>query len=125
MGTKKGGWGRREREDPCPARVPPMLWSGGHGRAARRFPLSPRWASKPLTHLTGDGEQGAAQPGGPGATPCSPGVMGEREEGREVPTPVRMSTADLDEQRLSMVLELFCRKAGRKREGRKRERVQP
>ena len=27
----------------------------------------------------------------------------------------------LDEQRLSMVLELYCRKAERKREGRKRE----
>jgi hypothetical protein len=31
----------------------------------------------------------------------------------------------LDEQRQSMVLELYCRKAGRKREGRKRERGQP
>ena len=30
--------------------------------------------------------------------------------------------AGLDEQRQSMVLELYCRKAGRKREGRKRER---
>jgi hypothetical protein len=30
------------------------------------------------------------------------------------------STAGLDEQRQSMVLELYCRKAGRKREGRKR-----
>jgi hypothetical protein len=29
---------------------------------------------------------------------------------------------DLDEQRLSMVLELYCRKSGRKREGRKREK---
>ena len=32
---------------------------------------------------------------------------------------MRVSTADLDEQRLSMVLELYCRKAGRKREGRR------
>ena len=31
------------------------------------------------------------------------------------------SKAGLDEQRQSMVLELYCRKAGRKREGRKRE----
>ena len=31
------------------------------------------------------------------------------------------STVGLDEQRQSMVLELYCRKAGRKREGRKRE----
>jgi hypothetical protein len=35
------------------------------------------------------------------------------------------SMAGLDEQRQSMVLELYCRKAGRKREGRKRERGQP
>ena len=31
------------------------------------------------------------------------------------------STAGLDDQRQSMVLELYCRKAKRKREGRKRE----
>ena len=40
--------------------------------------------------------------------------MGERDEGREVPTLVRVSAADLDEQRLSMVLELYYRKAGEK-----------
>jgi hypothetical protein len=32
------------------------------------------------------------------------------------------STAGLDKQRQSMVLELYCRKAGGKREGGKRER---
>jgi hypothetical protein len=31
----------------------------------------------------------------------------------------------LDEQRQSMVLELYCRKAGGKKEGGKRERDQP
>jgi hypothetical protein len=31
------------------------------------------------------------------------------------------STVGLDEQRQSMVLELYCRKAMRKREGRRRE----
>ena len=31
----------------------------------------------------------------------------------------------LDEQRQSIVLELYCRKAGRKREDRKKERSQP
>jgi hypothetical protein len=31
-----------------------------------------------------------------------------------------VSAVDLDEQRLSMILELNYRKAGRKREGRKR-----
>ena len=45
--------------------------------------------------------------------------MREKEEGREVPTLVRVSAADLDEQRLSMVLELYYREAGGKREGRK------
>jgi hypothetical protein len=40
-----------------------------------------------------------------------------REE--SFPTPARVSTADLDEQRLSMVLELYYRKAGRRREGRR------
>ena len=36
---------------------------------------------------------------------------------------MRVSTADLDEQRLAMVLELYCRKAWRKRVGRReRER---
>ena len=35
----------------------------------------------------------------------------------------RPSTAGLDEQRQSMVLELYCRKAGRKRKGRKRKRL--
>jgi hypothetical protein len=37
----------------------------------------------------------------------------------------RSSTAGIDEQRQSMVLELYCRMAGRKREGKKRERGQP
>jgi hypothetical protein len=76
-------------------------------------------ASDPLVR----GGQETAQPGGPGATPCSSRVMEEREEGREVPTPARVKAADLDEQRLSMVLELYYREAGGKREGRKeRER---
>ena len=35
--------------------------------------------------------------------------------------PHHSSMADLDDQRQSMVLELYCRKAERKREGRKRE----
>jgi hypothetical protein len=41
--------------------------------------------------------------------------MGERAEGREVPTQARVCAA---EQRQSMALELYCRKAGGKREGR-------
>jgi hypothetical protein len=42
--------------------------------------------------------------------------MRERAQGREVPTQARVSS--LDEQRLSMVLELYCRKAGRGKERR-------
>jgi hypothetical protein len=38
---------------------------------------------------------------------------GMREE--RFPTAMRVSAVDLDEQRDSMVLELYCRKAGRKR----------
>ena len=41
--------------------------------------------------------------------------------GREVPTQVRVLSPGLGEQRQSMVLELYCRKTGGKREG-KRER---
>jgi hypothetical protein len=54
------------------------------------------------------------KPRDPRAISCAPGLSerGFRE---------RVCTAGLDEQRLSMVLELYYRKAGRKREG-KRER---
>jgi hypothetical protein len=48
-----------------------------------------------------------------------PRVIGERVR-EEVPN-AEESEHSLDEQRLSMVLELYYRKAGRKREGRKRE----
>ena len=77
-----------EREDnPLLARVPPMLWAGRCRRAARCFPLSPGWASKPLTPLDGEGCVDKGQPltGAPRVTPCSPGVMGERAEGERFP----------------------------------------
>ena len=45
----------------------------------------------------------------------------ERREER-FPTPARVSAADLDEQRLSIVLELYCRKAGEREKVEKRER---
>jgi hypothetical protein len=41
---------------------------------------------------------------------------------REVPTQARVLTLVLDEQRQSMLLELYCRKAGGLRKG-KRERL--
>jgi hypothetical protein len=47
--------------------------------------------------------------------------MEEWAEGREVPMQVRVSAVGLDEQRQSMVLELYCRKAGE----RWKERDQP
>jgi hypothetical protein len=43
-----------------------------------------------------------------------PWGYGKEGCGREVPLKVRVCAAGLDEQRLSMVLELFYRKAGRK-----------
>ena len=38
-----------------------------------------------------------------------------------VPMQARVLSLDLDEQRQSMVLELYCRKAGGKRKGKKRK----
>ena len=55
----------REREDsPCLARVPAMLWAGRCRRAARRFPLGPGWASKPLTPLDREVDKGKLLTGG-------------------------------------------------------------
>ena len=122
--TKKGGPGEDgEGEDPHLARVPTMLWSVRRGRAAIYLSLIPGWASKPLTHSLGGGN-GAALPGSPGVTLLKPPGLWERGMREErFPTLARVSAADLDEQRLSMVLELYYRKAERKREGRKeRER---
>ena len=81
IGTKRGPGKRGGSEDPCPARIPLMPWTGRLGRVARHFPFSSGWASKPLTHSTGDG-QGAAQPGGPGQHPVDPGLWerGKRED---------------------------------------------
>ena len=75
-------WGGKE----CPhlARVPPVLWAGGHGRAARHFPLGPGWASKPLTPLDGGWTRGSPQnQGAPGRHPVAPGLQerGLRERG--------------------------------------------
>lgn len=93
VGTKKGPWGKRGRKVPHPTRVPLMLWADERGRASICFPLNPRWASKTLTYSLGV-DKGAAQPGSPGATFLK--QQGYRREGREVPTPARVSAADLD-----------------------------
>ena len=42
-----------------------------------------------------------------------------------VPTQASVFNPDLDEQRQSMVLEVYCRKAGEKRENKEREKDQP
>ena len=87
LGCFKTRWKgeREEREDTRPARVPPMLWTGRHGRAARHFPLSPGWASKPLTPLDGGWTRGSPQnQGHQGNTLCS-GFMGARAEGERFP----------------------------------------
>ena len=44
-------------------------------------------------------------------------------ERKEVPTQASVFSPGLDEQRQSMVLELYCRKAGGKRKGRKRKKL--
>jgi hypothetical protein len=82
-----GGRGRRGREDsPYWARVPPNLWAGGHGRAARRFLHGPMWTSKPLTTLNGEGGVDKGHPlipGLPAQHPVAPGLWekGFRERG--------------------------------------------
>ena len=42
-----------------------------------------------------------------------------------VPTQAIVFSLGLDEQRQSLVLELYCRKAGEKRKGRERDRPWP
>jgi hypothetical protein len=59
---------------------------------------------------------------GSGAILLAPEIW-EEGRGREGPTQVRILSLGLDEQRQSMGLELYCRKAGVKRQGRKRERL--
>jgi hypothetical protein len=65
-GSRRPGekWGRKNM--PCSARVP-VLWAGGRRETARCFPHSPRWRSKPLTHMAwGEvGGEGAALNWGP------------------------------------------------------------
>jgi hypothetical protein len=85
VGNKKGGagrsrekWGRRNM--PCPARVP-VLWAGRRGETARRFPHGPWWISMPLSHEAGE-EKWQPLTRDPEGTPCSPGVIGERDGGR-------------------------------------------
>jgi len=86
----RGMQGKRvEGKSPRPARIPPMLWAGRHGRTVRRFPLSPGWASKPLTPLDGGWEGGVDKgqppiPGPRGDTLC-PRDTGERAEGERFP----------------------------------------
>jgi hypothetical protein len=101
-----------------------MLWADGRGRPARHFPLSPGWASKPLTPLNEGWARGSPwNQGALGQHPVAPGLWGRGHREREVPTQSRVSTAGLDEQRQSMVLELYYRKAeGKERRWKERER---
>jgi hypothetical protein len=64
-------------------------------------------------------DKGQLNLGAPGLLLAAPGLWerGKREE--RFPHGARVSAADLDKQRLSMVLELYYREAGGKREGRK------
>jgi hypothetical protein len=72
-------------KSPGPARAP-VLWAGKRRRAARCFPLSPGWASKPLIPLYGMGwgfDKGQPLIPGPRVTPLAPGLWksGQRERG--------------------------------------------
>jgi hypothetical protein len=109
--NSKGGLGKEGKEDPTPARIPPMLWTGIHGRATTCFPLSPRYTSKPLTHSLG----GAQRTANVGPWGHSQNPYCYWTEGREVPTVARVSIVNLDEQKLSMVLELYYRETVGKR----------
>ena len=54
---KRGALGKRGKgKGPHPARVPPILWSVSHGRAANNLPLIPGYASKPLTQYSRGGQ---------------------------------------------------------------------
>ena len=114
---KRGPGEEGEGENPHPTRILLILWSARHGRAAIHFLLIPGWASKLLTHSLVGG-QGAALDRIPRATLLKPPGLWERGMRKEVPN-TDESERSLDEQRLSMVLGLYYRKAGRKREGRK------
>jgi hypothetical protein len=77
-GQLRGVGGEGRGKSPHPARVPPMLWAGGHLRTARHFPLGPGGAAKPLTLLGGEVDKGKPpKPGVPGET-LGPGDTGER-----------------------------------------------
>jgi hypothetical protein len=99
-----------------------ILWAGRHGRDARRFLLGPRWASKPLTPFGMGWTKGSPQnQGTPWRQPVALGLWerGLRERGSNTGKSVYT-----DEQRQSMVLELYYRKAGRKeRRWKERERA--
>jgi hypothetical protein len=97
-----------------------MLWAGRNRTTARHILLRHRWASKLPTPLDRRWSRGSPRLGSSGATPCAPGLW-ERRLGREIPKQASVYAAGLDEQRLSIDLELNCRNAGRKREGRERD----
>jgi hypothetical protein len=63
-------------------------------------------------------DKGQPNLGAPGLLPVAPGLWERGKRGSHTCE----SERSLDEQRQFMVLELYYRKAGGKREGRKRER---
>jgi hypothetical protein len=115
LGTKRGAQGEGGRKNPHPARVLPILWSVRYGRAAIYLPLIPGWASKPLTHSSGV-ERGSPTWDSWSYFAKATGGLWERGMREKVPNPDK-SESNLDEQRLSMILELYYRKSGRKRKG--------
>ena len=117
-GGKRESRREGEGEDPHTTRVLLILSSVRRGRTAIHLPLMPGWASKLLNYSLGGGRWWQVLPGIPGATLLKPLGLWERGMREEVPN-TDESEQNLDEQRISMVLELYYRKAGRKRDGRR------
>ena len=84
-----------------------QVWEGCY------LPSTHPWVGIQVSNPLFRGWQGAALSGSPGATLLMPLGLLERGMREEVPNTCE-SEHSLDEQRLSMVLELSCRKAGGK-----------
>jgi hypothetical protein len=107
--------------------------TGHRGRAENRM-RAPEWFISPGAEgKRGQGERGALGGSHMESPWFNPWLESKKAFQQEVRHPLLFrgkpklcsSTAGLDEQTQSMVLKLYCRKAGRTREGRKRERGWP
>ena len=82
---------KRERKDPKPNQSPIYALVRWTWEGCQTLSTQPQVGIQASDSLLGG--QWAAQHGSPGATLKSPGVMGERDEEREVPSLLRVSVA--------------------------------